>query len=85
VRQSRVREQAGHLTRNPSEDHLIGAVSPLYPKLPFKDDGQMVQRFTLSAHDLSRLEAQLLKMLCQPGELPARQVREDLNLAQVVD
>jgi hypothetical protein len=45
----------------------------------------MVQRFTLSAHDLSRLEAQLLKMLCQPGELPARQVREDLNLAQVVD
>jgi hypothetical protein len=57
----------------------------LHPKLPFEDDGEIVQWFALPAHDLSRLETHLLEMLRQPVELFKGQVCEDLDLAQIVD
>ena len=85
MRQPRVREQAGNLPRKSSENHLIGAASPLYSNLPFEDYSEIVQRITLPAHDLSRLEVPFLKMFRQPVELLAGQVREDLDLAQVID
>ena len=71
VRQSRVREQTGHLTRNPPDDHLIGAASPLYSNFSLENYSEIVNRFTFAAHDLSRLKVHLLKMLSQPVELLA--------------
>jgi len=41
--------------------------------------------FSLASHDLARLEPHFLEMLRQPGELLAGQVREDLDLAQIVN
>jgi hypothetical protein len=45
----------------------------------------IVQRLTLPAHDLSRLKLQFLKMFRQPCELFVGQIREDLDLAQIID
>jgi hypothetical protein len=85
MRQPRVGEQAGNLIRKPSEDDLFPATSPLYPNLPLEDYGEIVQRLTLPAHDLSRLKLQFLKMFRQPCELFVGQIREDLDLAQIID
>ena len=57
MRQPRVGEQASNLPRKTSENHLIGAASPLNMNFPFEDYGEIVERFTLAAHDLSRLES----------------------------
>ncbi|MGA3082307.1 MAG: hypothetical protein ABSD44_13205 [Terracidiphilus sp.] len=84
IRQPRVREQAGYLTRESSEDNFVRATSPLHPQFPIKDHDEVVQRLAFPAHYLSRLEANLLKMPRKPGELFLGQVREDLDPAQFV-
>ena len=85
MRQPRVREQAGNLAGKPAEDERVRAASPLDANLPLEDHGEIVQGFALPGHDLSRLEAPFLKLFRQPGELFLGQVREDLDLAQIVD
>ncbi|MGD0832199.1 MAG: hypothetical protein ABR907_14750 [Terracidiphilus sp.] len=85
VGQPRIRKQTGHLPREPSENHLIGAISPLYANFSFEDDDEIVQRFTLSAYNFSRLKVLLLKMFREPVKMLLGQIREDLNYAQVVD
>ena len=85
MRQPRVRQQTGNLAGIPSEDERVRATSPLYANLSLKDHDEMVQMFTLSRHDLSRLEAPFLELFRQPGEMFLGQVREDLDLAQIVD
>jgi hypothetical protein len=69
----------------PIKDGLARAASPLDANLSLEDHDEMVQRLTLPAHNLSGLEEPLLKMFHEPVELLLGQVREDLDLAQIVD
>ena len=85
MRQPRVREQAGNLPGITAENNRIGAASPLDANLPLQNHGEIVQRFTLPGHDLSRLETPLLEIFRQPGEVVLGEIREDLDLAQIVD
>ena len=45
---------------------------------------QMLRRITLSGKYLPGSQADLFKLLCQPGQLIAGQIGEDLDRAQII-
>ena len=85
MRQPRIRKQAGNLTGKPPKNDSIRTASPLYANFSFENYNEIVKRFTFAAHDLSRLKSITWRCSASQSSCSLEQVREDLNLAQVID